>query len=357
MDISVQTQRAILAFFVVIGPLIFFHELGHFLAARWNKIKVEEFGIGLPPRMLTLFQQGGTRFTLNWLPLGGFMRPAGEDDPSVAEGLAGASKMARLEVLAAGPFANIVVAFLLLVVMFMIGAPDVQPGAKVQLVEAGSPAAAGGLQVGDIILKVDNTTVDQSDTLTNFIYSHKGQPILVTFQRGSATQTTTITPRVNPPDGQGPTGIQIQEITVLKRYDLFSSIGMASNQFADFFVKFAQVPSMVMNNQVAARNLRPLSFVGISQVGGEYITTSVEQNALWPIIQLTAYISLALALTNLLPIPALDGGRILFVIIEAVRGRRVDPRRETMVHLVGFAMLLAAMLVFVYLDITDPLIK
>lgn len=357
MEISVQTERAILAFFVVIGPLIFFHELGHFLAARWNNIIVEEFGIGLPPRMLTLFQQAGTKFTLNWLPLGGFMRPAGEDDPSIPGGLAGASKLSRLQVLAAGPFANIVVAFLLLVAMFLIGAPDVKPGAKVARVEAGSPAAESGLQVGDIIVKVDNTTIDQSDRLTEYIYGHKGQPIAVTFQRNGATQTTNITPRVNPPEGQGPTGIQIQPISAIKRYDLFGAIGMAWNQFIDFFVKFAQVPSMVMNNQVAARNLRPLSFVGISQVGGEYITSSVEQNALWPIIQLTAYISLALALTNLLPIPALDGGRILFVLIEAVRGRRVDPRRETMVHLVGFAILLAAMLVFVYLDITDPLIK
>jgi regulator of sigma E protease len=97
--------------------------------------------------------------------------------------------------------------------------------------------------------------------------------------------------------------------------------------------------------------------VGISQIGGQAIDESFTQQAAWPVIQLTAFISIALGITNLLPLPALDGGRILFVVIEALRGRRVDPKRETLVHLVGFAILLTAMVLFVYLDIVDPLVE
>lgn len=128
-------------------------------------------------------------------------------------------------------------------------------------------------------------------------------------------------------------------------------------ELGQLVVSFVEFPAAVIRQQYPARDLRPVSVIGISQVGGEVISNSIEQNSLWPIIRLTAYISLALAVTNLLPIPALDGGRILFVLIEAVRGRRVDPKRETVVHFVGFAILLAAMVLFMYLDITDPLIK
>lgn len=356
MDIP-QTELAILAFIVVIGPLIFFHELGHFLAARWNNIIVEEFGIGLPPRIVTLFQQAGTKFTLNWLPLGGFMRPAGEDDPTIPGGMAGAPKLARLEVLAAGPLANILIAYVLLVIMFAIGAPEDMPGARIIKVEPSTPAAVSGLSVGDVITAADGVKINQYGDLTAYIYSHVGQPINLSITRGSNDMTLSITPRANPPEGQGPTGIQVEAITQTKTYSVFGAMIRAGEEMGQLFKNFVDLPAAVFRNQVPTRYLRPMSIIGISQVGGEVINSSIQQNVLWPIIKLTSYISLALAITNLLPIPALDGGRILFVLIEAVRGRRVDPRRETMVHLVGFAILLAAMLVFMYLDITDPLIK
>src|SRR5688572_19974759 len=164
-----NTGLSVLAFFVVIGPLIFFHELGHFLAARWNNIRVEEFGIGYPPRMLTLFERNGTKYTLNWLPLGGFMRPAGEDDPEIGGGFASSSKRARISVLAAGPGANVIIAFLLLVIMFMTGAPVELPGAEIVDVEPDSPAAEAGLQPGDMIMKADDVEINTYDNLTNYI--------------------------------------------------------------------------------------------------------------------------------------------------------------------------------------------
>src|SRR4051794_36555588 len=113
----------VVAFVVVLGPLVFVHELGHFLAAKWNNIQVEEFGFGYPPRLLTLFERDGTKYTLNLLPLGGFVRPAGEDDPNYPGGLAGSPKRVRIAVLSAGAIMNILTAFLIFVVGFMIGWP------------------------------------------------------------------------------------------------------------------------------------------------------------------------------------------------------------------------------------------
>ncbi len=357
MGTGMDTWLAIAAFFVVIGPLIFVHELGHFLVARWNKIKVEEFGIGYPPRMLTLFEHNGTKYTLNWLPLGGFMRPAGEDDPSIPDGLAAAPKMARLAVLAAGPGANVLAAFVLLIVMFMLGAPERLPGARIAVVEPDSPAASSGLMPNDVILHVGDTPVERSDDLTNYIYSHIGETFTMTVQRGTTTLELIITPRTSWPEGQGPTGIQIQAVYEVRRYGFFPAIGRALREIGYILKTIVQLPAMVIEQQIPARYLRPVSIVGISQLGGQELAASIEQNAAWPIVRLTASISLALAITNLLPIPALDGGRILFVLIEAIRRKRLDPQREMVVHFVGFVILIATMFLLIYLDIVDPLIK
>lgn len=352
-----ETGLAIIAFFIVIGPLIFFHELGHFLAARWFGITVEEFGIGYPPRMVTLFEQKGTRFTLNWIPLGGFMRPAGEDDPNIPGGLASAPKVARFTVLAAGPAANMIVAFLLLMGMYMFGAPEQLPGAQVALVEAASPAAEAGLEPGDIITQADDVTIEAFDDLTEYIYSKLGEPITLTALRGEDELTFSMTPRAVTPEGQGPTGIRIEPVVEIRTYGPIAAVGRSVDEIGAMFQTYADIPRMIRENEIPARYLRPVSVIGISQMGGQTITTSIEENSAWPIIQLTAYISVALAITNLLPIPALDGGRILFVIIEAIRGKRIDPEREMAIHFVGFAVLMLAMVVFLYLDIVDPLIQ
>lgn len=352
-----STGLAILAFFVVLGPLIFFHEMGHFLAARWGKVVVEEFGIGLPPRMVTLFEQGGTKFTLNWLPLGGFMRPIGENDPSVAGGLAAASKHVRLATLAAGPGANFVAAFAILVVMFMIGAPEYLPGARIEHVEPGSPAETAGLEVGDVISKVDDYPIEAHTDLTGYVTSHAGEVLAFTVTRGEASLTFEITPRVAPPEGQGPIGIQFgPPDTRIASYGLFGAMRRAVEEIIDIFVQIPRAIKQVSEGVIPARYMRPVSVIGISQIGGLALDNSIEQNVIWPVLQLAAYISVALAITNLLPLPALDGGRIIFILIEGIRGRPVDPKRETIVHFVGFAVLLALMLVFVFLDIFDPLI-
>ena len=357
MTIGLNTGLAILAFIVVIGPLIFLHELGHFLAARWNNIQVEEFGIGYPPRMLTLFERKGTKFTLNWLPMGGFMKPAGEDDPSVPGGLASASRMARFQVLLAGPAANFLTAFVLLAGMFMLGAPVEQPGALVSQVEPNSPASQAGLVEGDVILKADNLAVDNYNVLISYVYEHRGEPITLTVRRAQAEVPVTLTPRTDYPEGQGPTGIQVASIYQIQRFGPLGAVKMAAGEIGHLMNAFVELPAQVIRGQMDARYLRPVSVIGISQLGGQAMEASISQNALWPIVQLTAFISLALAVTNLLPIPALDGGRLLFVVLEAIRGKRFKPEHEAMVHFIGFAVLIVAMFVFMYLDVVDPLVQ
>ncbi|MBN1309904.1 MAG: site-2 protease family protein [Anaerolineae bacterium] len=355
--ISMNTGLAIAAFFVVLGPLIFFHELGHFLAARWGGVTVEEFGIGLPPRAITLFEQGGTKFTLNWLPLGGFNRPAGENDPSVQGGLAAASKRVRFAVLAAGPGANIIVAFILLMIMFMTGTQEIMPGARIVKVEPDTPAESAGLEDGDIILQTDGRKIRQYPDLSSYITSHIGQPITLTVERGSSIFELEITPRTTWPENQGPTGIVVEPVGLeIKRYGFFEAVRRSGEEFVNFFLMIPRAINWVREGLISPRLLRPVSVVGISQIGGQALDSSIDQHAAWPILELAANISIALAFTNLLPLPAVDGGRIAFVLFEGIRGRRVDPQRETIVHFIGFAVLLVAMLVLVYLDIVDPLI-
>jgi regulator of sigma E protease len=285
------------------------------------------------------------------------MKPIGEDDPTVRGGLAASSKLSRLTVLAAGPGANMLLAYGLLVVMFMVGVPIEKPdapGAYITVVEPDSPAFQAGLEAGDVILSADGETTTRFDDLTTYIYGHRGEAILLSVQRGNELLGVTIVPRLVPPAGQGPAGIQVQPITEMKRFGFFEAVGMALNEFGNYFRLMVELPFQAIQRQIPAEALRPVSIVGISRIGGEVIDNSIQENQAYPIIRFTAYISLALAITNLLPIPALDGGRILFVLIEAIRGRRVDPQRGTVVHLIGFAILLTVMVVFVYIDVAYP---
>jgi len=284
------------------------------------------------------------------------MKPAGEDDPDIPGGLASAPQLARLQVLVAGPLANLIIAFVLLVGMFMLGAPVEQPGAMIALVEADSPAAEAGLVEGDVILQADNSVINTYSDLTSYVFEHRGDPITLTVLRDGAQVELTLTPRTEYPEGQGPTGIRVASIYEVQKFGLFAATEHAIGEIGNLLRAFVELPAQVIQGQMDARYLRPVSVIGISQLGGQAMEASIDQNALWPIVQLTAFISMALAITNLLPIPALDGGRILFVILEAIRGKRFKPEHEALVHFIGFAVLIVAMFLFMYLDVVDPLI-
>lgn len=348
---------AIAGFFVVLTPIVLVHELGHFWAARLSKVKVDEFGFGLPPRMFKIAERNGTIYSVNWIPVGGFVRPAGEDDPDVPGGLASASKRARLFVLSAGSGANFIFALFLFWLALVIGPPAI----AISDVKPDSPAMEAGLLAGDTILEINGEPVDSSSVLVNTVYENAGEPVELLINRGDEEMTLTIVPRlpgefdaaVDGPLGVGLTNAENgQRITT----NPIEAIGGSFAFMWEYISIYGRLPSMLLNGEITAQEARPVSIVGISQIAGQAAESSATSGNLYPLLSIAAFISVALGLTNLLPIPALDGGRIMFVLLEAVRGRRIEPEREGMVHIIGMLVLLGLMALMIVQDIVNPII-
>ncbi len=350
----------LIQFVIFLGLLLFFHEFGHFIVSRLFHIEVEEFGFGLPPRMVRMFRIGKTDFTLNWIPFGAFVRPKGENDPEVAGGMAAASPWVRLCVLLAGPAANILVGLVLLMLMFkLVGVPDM---ARVEVLQTtpGSPAALAGLKLGDIILKVDQVTIDSIEKLQSSIQSRLGQEVVLTYRRGNQEATVKVTPRANPPANQGPLGININNPSIA-----ISWVKTVPTAFSAAYQQVEQLvtlPARLIAGKVSADQARVVGVVGIfnyyseaSKLDTQAQTTST---AAAPIFRLSliATISIALGITNLLPIPALDGGRILFLLPELFIRRRIPARYENVVNLIGFAAVLLLMVFITIQDVINPVV-
>ncbi len=342
----------VLAFFLVLTPIVIVHELGHFIAAIRNNIRVEEFGLGLPPRAAKLFERNGTLFTLNWIPLGGFVRPAGEDDPSIPGGLAAAPKMARFTVLIAGAAANFLLAFLLFWVAFAVTEFPVEVAFVV--VDEGSPAEQGGLMADDIIKEVNGIPVDTTGVVVSEVQGSGGDQVKFLVERNGELQTIVIQPSMDsglpligvtlgfPPDGE------------TERFGIVAAAGESAKQIIDIIITTLRVPLMILRGQVGVEEVGFVGPPGIAKGIRESAAASFETGEWFRFLGFVAFINVALGFTNLLPIPALDGGRILFVLIEALRGKRIEPEREAIVHIIGMALLLGLMgLIFVN-DLLNP---
>ena len=341
-----------LIFVLVIGTLILGHELGHFLAARARGVRVEEFGVGFPPRLATLFTAGGTRYTLNAIPLGGFVRPAGDDDPSVPGGLAGSSKLTRTLVLLAGPTANVLLALLAFVAAYKFAAPDFNR-TTINGIAASSPAESAGLLTGDLIVSIDGLPVTGYATLQEAVAERLGQTVRLEVVRGGQTLVVELVPRAEPPEGQGPIGILTGNPRLQTTWR--ESIVYGAQSIAFQVNELIHLPSRLLRQEIAPDQARLSGLKGMYDMlawAGE-IDRSAERPFLT--LNLVGVISLGLALANLLPIPALDGGRLLFVLFEAVARRRISPRYEGLAHAIGFALLLALMLYVNLQDFLNPI--
>ena len=340
----------VLWFIVVLGVLVFVHELGHFiLAKRWG-ITVEEFGIGYPPRLFKIAEIDGTEYTINLLPLGGFVRLAGEEDPTVPGSFASKSRLARATTLIAGPAMNVFLAIGLYAAVFTIGAPvpvPDKPGVGIYEVETGSPADRAGLRTGDTILKVDDLTLGPGavEELKAYVDANAGTPIRLIVERdGKVLEPITLVPRVNPGENRGAMGVRIGAALVHKSYPVWESILLGAQKTVRLVVLIMAVLGDILRGSAALEIAGPL---GIAQATGEVARSGI----IW-LMDFTALLSVNLALINMLPFPALDGGRLIFVILEALRGgRRVDPRKERLVHIIGMAVLLSLMLFVSYFDL------
>ncbi len=353
----------IIEFVIALGVMIVLHEMGHLLVAKLMRIDVEEFGIGFPPRIARLFTWGGTEFTLNWIPLGGFVRPKGENDPNVPGGLAAANPWKRLAVLLGGSTVNIITGILLFSLLFTaLGAPDTSKVQIMSVVED-TPAAQAGLKAGDQVTAVNGVPVNSVEDLSAAIKSQVGNEVTLTVLRGGQTLELRATPRVNPPEGQGALGISLGNPTV--------PVPWVQTLPAALQVTWAQVdalislPGQLIRGQVSSDEARPVGPVGMFNIYEQNRELDLENAAQTPgspialvlnRLALLATISVALGITNLLPIPALDGGRILFILPEILFRRRIPPQYENLVHLVGFALLILLMILITRQDIINPIV-
>jgi regulator of sigma E protease len=362
------TLLSALIFVGVFAAVVLVHEFGHFLASRLFKVEVEEFGIGLPPRITKLFKWKGTDFTLNWLPLGGFVRPKGENDPNVEGGLAAASPWVRLGVLFAGPLMNLLAGVLVNSIIFaQMGIPDTT---RVMIYEVtpNSPAAQAGLQANDFVQAVDGQQVTSDSQFRSLIQANLDQPMQITVKRGDKTVDVTATPLSSRSADQGALGI-LPGPPMVKANSFLQAIPYGGLYTYAQIRQIVALPVMLIRNQLSPAEGRLIGLKGIYDLFDQAVSRDVQSREATPpassgtapteptnfTLQIIASLTLTLGIFNLLPFPALDGGRILFVLPELVLHRRVPPQFENLVHAVGFALLLAFMIYINAMDFINPI--
>ncbi|MFC1937241.1 RIP metalloprotease [Chloroflexota bacterium] len=337
----------LVAFLGVLAVLILAHELGHFATAKAFGVKVEEFGLGFPPRIVSI-KWGETRYSLNAVPLGGFIKMVGEEDPSEARSLASRGTGARLLVLGAGSMMNLLLPILLFSIAFMVPHDTVVGKVVVQEVAPGSPAASASIEPGDTFLNINGRPVNHAGDLGRYIQLNLGREIAALVEHSDGTtKELSVVPRWRPPESEGSIGVMVRtvEATIIRRHELpWQAIPMGVRECIDTFVLFKNA---IVGMVIGTVPLVVTGPVGIAQMTGE-----VAKVGFSPLLEFAAFLSINLAIINLFPLPALDGGRMLFVLLEWVRrGKRIFPRTERLVHLVGFFMLIAAILAVTYNDI------
>jgi regulator of sigma E protease len=351
-----------ISFVVVLSLLVFVHELGHFVVAKRAGVKVEEFGFGYPlPNGLltiTLSKRGETAYTLNPIPFGGFVRMAGEEDPNAERGLASKSKLVRVGVLSAGSVMNILLGIVLFSLCFMLGWPEPVEfdNAIIESVVSGSPAEQAGLKIGDIVIRADGEYIDNPDELVAYTRTKLNQEMLLVVKREGKILQVRVTPRL---DSEGISRIGVAIIPAvtkigLKTYPFGEAILRGLERTTGVIALTFYIPVLVIRGLLSIEMARPIGPVGIAQLASQAVQQSVETGWWFPILNLMALFSTGLAVANLLPLPGLDGGRIFFVIVEAIRGKRIDPEKEGAVHLIGLALLVTLMIFITYQDITTP---
>jgi regulator of sigma E protease len=322
----------IASFVILLFILVGIHELGHFGTAKLFGIRVEEFGFGFPPRIWGR-RKGGTLYSINAIPLGGFVRLSGENG-EVEGSWSFAAKPAwqRAIVLAAGALMNLLLAFALFFLVYTIAPiPFDQP--RVSSVQPHSPAAAS-LRSGDLITAVNGTNVATQSDVQDQVACSVGKPTVLSIDRNGQHVTITVVPRVDPPTGQGRIGFW--GTIAWTGTDGWSALGNTLGQPGTFV---SNVVSLFTKHACNPQDSGVTGPVGIARATGD-ATNAISDLGAGPVLYLAAIVSMNLAFVNILPFPALDGGRLVFVAIGAARRRRVNPKREAIIHLIGFALLL-----------------
>lgn len=336
-----------LAVVPVLLLLVFVHELGHFITAKLAGVKVLEFGFGYPPRLFG-FHWRGTLYSFNLLPLGGFVRLLGEEDPSDPESFARRSPWVRLVVLASGSLMNALLPIVLFTAAFMIPKEVLHGTVVVAEVAPNSPAALAGIQPGEAIVRVADRVITNPLDVRVAIQRNLGKEVPIVLRQGRFSQREVyVTPRWNPPPGEGNVGVRVAfsaAYPVVEALPLWQALPKALTTTVDILV--------LTRNEIIGWVLRTTTPNVAGPIGIVQATGEVAEMGWPPLLQFTALLSINLAIVNILPLPMLDGGRIAFVLLEiARRGKRISPQRESLVHLVGLAFLLALVVLVSYRDI------
>lgn len=334
-------MTTLVASIVIFGLLIFFHEFGHFIVAKRVGIGVLEFAIGFGPKLISV-ERGGTRYSLRALPLGGFCRLVGEDPEEVEDQASFQSKPLthRFAVIAAGPVMNFVLAVILFFVMyfFIFGVP-VMNSTQVGEVLPGGRAAETELQSQDTIRAINGVEMKNWDDIITTINARPEEELILTIERDEKLKDIRVVPKEDPQTQRGLIGIAPET----RKFSLLGSLNLGI-QNTWWFTRFIVVSiSQIITRQAAPEVAGP---IGIVQMVGE-----VAQTGLSNLLTLAAVLSIHLGLLNLLPIPALDGSRLVFFLVEGIRGKPVDPHKESFIHFIGFTLLILLMIFIAFQDI------
>jgi len=381
-------------FLVILSALVLIHELGHFLVAKKLNIKVEEFGFGLPPRIIGV-KRGETIYSINWLPIGGFVKLFGEDDAGGGKVVTKSKELGskskkdigraffarpvrqRAAVVIAGVVMNTLLAVAIFYVfMFLSGfhtelplfghhqffgvTQSIKTDITVDSVEKMSPAELAGIPGGARVIAVNDKKVLDIEDFTTQIKKDAGEQVKISYIDPKSKKTTSklVVPRVNPPKGQGALGVSLYGLsTAVLDYKtpvqkVFSGVIHPANLLVYNFEVIGQLAQAAIKEHNAAPLSEGVSGpVGIYSIVGAIVKIPDVRQRVIELLNLAGILSISLAFFNILPIPALDGGRLFFILIEGVTGKKVDPKYEGIAHSIGMAVLLILILLVTFKDI------
>ncbi len=352
----------LIIFILVLGVLILAHEWGHFIVAKKSGLTVEEFGFGFPPRIFSI-KRGETTYSINLLPLGGFVKILGEDGSQIDNRKSFSSKSAGIRglITIGGVFMNFLLATFLLIIGFYIGLPQIidngnealAKNIEIQIVAInnGSPAEKAGIKMGDVVKYVkdknSNIDINEISIFQTTINDNKGKEIVIAVQRGGQTIEVNVIPRINPPTGEGALGIAMAKTGIIS-YSWYKSFELGTK--SAFVITwemtkgfYSLFKNLILSGKIPQEISGP---VGIAVMANQ----AVDLGFIY-ILQLMAFISLNLFILNLMPFPALDGGRLLFLGIEKIKGSKVSPKIENTIHSIGMVFLLILVILITYKDI------
>ena len=360
-----ETLLTWIVFILAFGGMVIIHEFGHFIAARLCGIEVEEFGLGLPtPGAITLFIWKGTRFTLNWLPLGGFVRPKGENDPNVPGGLAAASPWRRLIVLFAGPLMNLLTAIMIYSLIFSrVGVPDTTRVLVTSTVSQ-SPAELAGFKDGDIFISAKGQSIHSYDDLRLIVDANENKPVVFLVERNGEEIELMATPEFNESEKRIMIGVGLG-VPFKASGSMIETLDLGAQYTYLNIRNLISLPAQMIRGTLAPEQSRLIGLKGIYDILEQTVSHDVEASSApvstdpvnQPVrtLELIAALSISLGIFNLFPFPALDGGRIIFVIPELIFRRRVPAQFENLVHGLGMTVLLLFMIYVNVMDFVNPI--